>query len=169
MSWLKSAAEFIETVKRIGFEQALKVDFKGEENRDEALYVFWNAKQGILLCFDTWGDHVNGGSFYYNWIPKDRQVAYKYTHSGGFEKHNDGMVWIGRHDCRENLEENIKNLDRNGKFVVPWIKQPFLWLLHYKDEERNSNIHDHEYESVNKRRIAMFSKEIQDAIKGIEK
>jgi len=159
--------EYLKLVEKLGFKQALKVDFKGHENRNEALYIYLDSKRGILLCFDTYDVSVNGGHFYYNWIPKDRQEAYKYTSSGGFENHNDGMVWVGHHDCRGNIDINIRNLDENGKFVVPWIKRPFLWLLHYKDEERYGNIVDREYESVNKQRILQLPEDVQAAIMGI--
>ena len=166
MSWLTKTSEYLKTIKKIDFEQLLKVDFKGEENRNEAFYIFWDAKRGILLCFDTYGININGGHFYYNWIPKDRRAAYKYSSSGGFEKHNIEMMWVGYHDWRENIEENIKNLSKDGEFVVPWIKQPFLWLLHYKDKEAWTS---GGYKEVNKRRIAMLPKGVQVAIKGIEK
>lgn len=169
MSWLTKTSEYLETIKKIGFEQLLKVDFKGEENRDDAFYIFWDAKRGILLCFDTWGITVHSGDFYYNWIPKNIQVAYKHTSSGGFEKHNDGLVWVGRHNCKNDIDKSIRNLEENGKFVVPWIHRPFLWLLHHKDKERYSNIVDCEYKLVNERRILQLPKDVQIAIRGIEK
>ena len=157
--------EYIKLVEEIGFRQALKVDFKGYENRDEVFYIYWDTNHGILLCFDTYGINVNGGHFYYNWIPKNRQVAYKYTSSGGFEKHNDEMVWVGYHDCREDIDVNIRNLSENGEFVVPWKDRPFLWLLHFRDEEKYGD--NEEYKEVNKQRIAMLPEGIQTAIKGI--
>jgi len=141
------------------------VDFKGEENRDETFYIFWDAKRGILLCFDTYGVNVNSGNFYYNWIPKDRQ-AVKYKSSGSFEEHNDGMVWVGSHDCRNDIDINIRNLEENGEFVVPWIHRPFLWLLHYKDKKIETS---GDFKEVNKRRIAMLPEDVQTAIRGIEK
>ena len=96
------------------------------KNRDGAFYVYWDAKRGILLYFDTYGDNINGGKFAYNWIPRDRQAAYRYTSSGGFEKHNDGMVWVGYHSCGGgNIDVNIKNLEENGEFVVPWVGSHF--------------------------------------------
>lgn len=157
-------SEYLLLVEKIGFKQALKVNFKGYENRGEAFYIYWDINHGILLCFDTYGDNVNSGHFYYNWVPKDTQAAYKYTSSGGFEKNNDGMVLIGYHDCRENIDENIKNLEENGEFVVPWVYRPFLWLLHYKDKERHTSIDNMDFKLVNKRRIAMLPKDIQTAI-----
>lgn len=154
--------EYLEITERLGFKQILKVDFKGDKGRDEAFYVFWDTKRSILLCFDTYGINVNVGNFYYNWIPKDRQVVYKYTSSGGFEKHNDGFVWVGYHNCSEDLEKTIENFEENGDFVVQWIKQPFLWLVHYGDDKRK------EYKDINKQRIAMLPEGIQTAIRGIE-
>ena len=161
-------SEYLKLVRKIGFRQILKVDFKGYDDRDETFYIFWDTKRGILLYFDTYGDSVNSGDFSYNWIPKDRQVAYKYTSSGGFEKYNDGMVWVGHHDCGENIDTNIKNLEENGEFVVPWISRPFLWLLHYKDTEKYGRSEEG-YKGINERRIAMLPEGIQTAIRGIEK
>ena len=160
--------EYLKLVKKIGFKQALKVDFKGYEDRDEVFYIYWDTKRGILLYFDTYGENVNGGNFSYNWIPKDRQVVYKYSSSGGFKKHNDGMVWVGHHDCRENIDVNIKNLEENGEFVVPWISRPFLWLLHFKDTEKYGRSKEG-YKGVNEQRIAMLPEGIQTAIRGIKK
>ena len=160
-------SEFLQIVKKVGFEEALKVDFKGREDIDETLYIYWDAKRGILLCFDTYGDSgVNGGDFYYNWIPKDRQVAHKYTSGGVFEKHNDKVVWVGSHDCRTDVDINIRNLEENGEFVVPWVSRPFLWLLHYMDTEKYGG--DEKYKEANKRRIAMLPVDVQVAIRGNE-
>ena len=160
--------EYLELINRIGFEQALKVDFKGYENRKESLYIFWDAKRGILLRFDTYADDINSGHFYYNWIPKDGETYYNYISSGGFRKFDDKFIWIGDHDCRNNIDVNIKNLKENGKFVVPWMERPFLWLLHYKDKEKCSNntIDKDYYKLINEARILRLSKEIQIAIKG---
>ena len=71
------------------------MDFKGHENRDEAFYVYWDAKRGILLYFYTYGDNINGGEFAYNWISwKEDSLSeclldiymfrlhYKYWHNG---------------------------------------------------------------------------------------
>ena len=159
--------EYFKLVEEIGFKQALKVDFKGHKDEDEVFYIYWNAKNGILLCFDTYSGDLNSGDFYYNWIPKDRQVGYKYTSSGVFEKYNDKVVWVGSHDCRNNIDVNIRNLEENGEFVVPWINKPFLWLLHYKDTKKYST--NKGYKIVNERRIKQLSEKIQIAIKGGKK
>ena len=161
---MKTTEEYLKLIDGIGFKQALKVDFKRHENRNEALYIFWYEECGILLCFNTYGDNLNGGSFYYNWIPsgKDEEAVYKYTSSGGFRKFDDEFIWIGDHDCRNNIDINIKNLEENGKFVVPWAERPFLWLLHYMDDER----HTEEWKLVNERRILQLPKDIQIAIEG---
>ena len=158
---------FLKLIDGIGFKQALKVNFKGHENRDEALYIFWYKKYGILLRFDTYAGDINGGNFYYNWIPKDGETYYNYISSGGFRRFDDEFIWIGDHDYR-NININIKKLEENGKFVTPWVERPFLWLLHYKDKEKCSNntIDKDYYELINEARILRLPKDIQIAIKG---
>lgn len=167
------ALRYLELVERIGFRQVLKVDFKGYKNEDEAFFIYWDAKRGILLSFDTSNCRVNHGYLYYNWIPMDGEVSCSYRFADGvLVKYNDRILWVGRQSYSgRDIDEDIKNLDENGEFVVPWIIRPSLWLLHYKDKERErySKIVDKEYELVNERRIAMLPKEIQAAIKGNRK
>lgn len=159
-------SDYLELINKIGFEQILKLDFKGHENRCEALYIFWDTKHGILLCFDTYAGDVNSGNLYYNWIPKDMQAAHKYTSSGNFEKYDDEIVWIGDHDCRSNIDTNIRDLKKNGKFIVPWVRRPFLWLLHYMDKYKQNNVDNKKWKLINEQRILQLPKDVQIAIKG---
>lgn len=159
-------SEYLKWLNEIGFKEALKIDFVGHEKRNEAMYIFWCAKYGILLRFDTYSGDLNGGQYYYNWLPKDIDKGYEFVSSGGFYKYNDELIWIGSHDCRSNIEREIKKLKKNGKFIVPWIKRPFLWLLHYKDKEALIELSDREWDVVNYRRMHQLSDAIQTAIKG---
>lgn len=159
--------DFIKTVEKIGFKPIYDEKFKGHEARTEKLFIYWESKRGILLCFDTFGIHVNSGNFYYNWIPNDKISAHLCTSSGGFEKHNEEMVWVGYHNCRENLKEDINDLNKHGKFVVPWIKQPFLSLLHYTDQNNLDILDLTGHKAINEKRINILPIEVQTAIKGI--
>lgn len=158
-------SRYLRIVKDIGFDLALEFPFVGrpsgsESVYDERMFVFW--RDGILLVFDTYlEDSVNGGKFYYNWIPNDYKEGYKYTSSGGYYG-EDPMFWAGDHDCREALRFHIRRLDENGKILPVWEKRPFLWLLNYMDTKDDK----YDYEKINRDRIAMLPKEIQKAIKG---
>lgn len=68
------------------------------------------------------------------------------------------IIYSGYHDCRESLIWNIERLEQNGTFVPKWKKNPFLWLLHHKDTKDEN----YDYKQINKERIAMLPKEIQD-------
>jgi hypothetical protein len=138
------------------------------ETRNETLQVWWYAEKGILLCFDTYGgDSVNGGKFYYNIkLPESPRVPWSVTSSGGSrEDPVGGYIWVGDHDCREGVRFHIDQLAEHGKFVTPWIEQPFLWLLHYMDtkDKKPGCIN---YKEVNRQRIAMLPQDVQDAIRG---
>lgn len=94
----------LERYKRIiaeeGFREVLRVPFVSvnpwDEKRDESLYIYFRDKGGVLLAFDTYyGEKsVNGGNFYYNWKPKNKDYEkYRVTSSGGW-----------RFDCPPELE-----------------------------------------------------------------
>lgn len=156
---------YLRIVQDIGFEAALALPFIGrpsgsKKTYDERLFIFW--KNGVLLVFDTYlEESVNGGHFYYNWIPNDYKEGRHYTSSGGYYG-EDPMIWAGDHDCREALRFHIQRLEENGTFLPVWKNKPFLWLLHYMDTKDD----DYDYEAINKERISMLPKEIQKAIKG---
>ena len=148
---------YLDVIGKEGFEQVLCVPFAGRQT-SENLFIYWHPRDGILLRFDTYGgDHINGGHFYYNiWLdPK----AYNARSSGQFvtEPRDDGKrLWVGDHDCREAIRFNIQTLRNHGEFIPKWQKRPFLWLLHYMDNEKHG--------IVNERRIAMLPQHVRDAI-----
>jgi hypothetical protein len=85
----ETVEEYIRKITDFGFEQILKEDFQakgwGDDLTDNSLYIFWHKEYSILLKFDTFnGSGVNGGNFYYNWIPNDRG-GNAFTSSGGYE------------------------------------------------------------------------------------
>jgi len=154
--------KYLRITKEEGFEIVLKEDFV-YEGQSDALYVLWNDEDGILLKFDTyWSDDVNGGSFYYNWIPNELDNSSwrgTITESGGFADKR-GEVWAGHHDCREALRLHLHGLREKGTFVKPWVKNQFLWLLHYADtKDKNYNYH-----AINAQRIAKLPENVQKCI-----
>lgn len=157
---------YIRIIKSEGFEEVLILQFIGTYTKKcERMFVYFQKEKGILLKFDTYNqNHVNSGNYYYNWKPNDTKEAWGMTSSGGYEKDVNGdLVWVGNHDCREALRFHIRQLSNNGQFVTPWLKQPFLWLLHYEDTKEK----DYDYNTINKKRIGMLPDFVQEAIKGI--
>ena len=158
--------EYIRILQSEGFEQILDIPFCGRNNKGEHFFVFYHA-DGILLCFDTYeGNTINSGNFYYNWIPKDNLEYKDYHHvlsSSGVHEYDGQLVRIGSHDCRESLRQKLSGLRKYGTFVNVWVRQPFLWLLHYMDTKG-----PYDYEAINGERISMMPQNVQNAIAGVE-
>lgn len=134
--WGMSLIDYLEVIEDFGFERVLYLPFH-KDGVDNALYVYWEPERGILLSFDSYnGDRVNGGRFYYNWIPNET-TSHRVTSNGGFYKIAENrFVWSGYHDCREAIRHHIKQLESAGSFVVPWLKlDPCIWLFHYGETE----------------------------------
>ena len=178
---------YMEIVKSIGFEIALELPFvvqslfdKGPV--DEKFFIMIHRDKGILLEFDSYcGDRVNGGNFYYCWKPKpdlDKGIRPSILSSGGLESESDSdwrrnpkyyikgapedVYYSGKHDCREAIIHNIKQLSDSGVFLSPWPKNKrrLLWLLHYQDTKDEG----YDYEAINKERIEMLPQWARDII-----
>lgn len=151
-------SEYLRIAKEEGFEIILEVPFVGDHT-EEKLFVLFNRKDGILLCFDTYGGNkINGGHFYYNWTSNGNwREAYRFISSGILRD----LIWSGSHDCRENLRAHLAGLRNHGKFITPWKEQPFLWLLHYVDTKAEG----YNYKALNESRINQFPIEVKNAIR----
>lgn len=191
---------YLSVAARIGFEIVLVDNFAWQDTyvthqfgetlripytRESQYFVLWNRENSVLLAFDTYPHYevisptevvlkdqsVNGGNFYYNWIPNDRE-ARMYTSSGGYYK-PEGMTWddydklslsekifVGYHDCREALARNFTGLKEHGTFVKEWKQRPFFWLNHYHERDLKEMSND-EYTQA---RIARLPEDIQRAI-----
>jgi len=161
----ESEEDYLKKVTDFGFESLLIEHFTNSDGLKERLHIMFHYEYSILLCFDTFTmskgkSSRNGGNFYYNWIPNNKENRYDFTSSGGFEKTDNGLVWIGGHDCREAIKFNINRLNENGSLLKNWVKQPFLWLLHHGDTENEG----YDYQEINNQRILKLPKKVQDII-----
>ena len=168
-----------------GFEQALRLPFTAHDTydnttRDEALYVFWHARDGLLLKFDTYNTtRVNGGNVYYNVKPKagvlphDSDLCHGVTSSGGWHGADGDQVnwvWAGDHDCREALRFHLRQLREHGDFVTPWQYTPYLSMCHYqdyKDSHAQGLRYPDDFErhrQIDRERIALLPATVQDTI-----
>lgn len=150
---------YLRITKDEGFDVVLKEDFYGN-GCPESLFVLWNDENAILLVFDTYeGCYVNGGGFSYNWKPKSILSEECQNVMTGGCLNSDG-IWIGKKDCREALRLHLSDLRENGIFVKPWVKSPFLWLLHYMDTKNK----DYNYKEITAQRIAKFPEYVRKSI-----
>jgi hypothetical protein len=151
---------YLRKIKEEGFVEILAEPFQGHYS--EIFYVFYHIQDGILLKFDTYGgNRVNGGNFCYNWIPQlgengiPTEEAFRCTSSGGY---NSDWLWAGDHDCREALRYHIASLRKHGRFVTPWVREPFLWLLHYMDVKEEN----YDHKEITQRRLDQIIPKILD-------
>lgn len=79
----------------------------------------------------------------------------------GYIKNNNlKAVWVGHHDCREALKNNINLMVNNGTFLKKWKKQPFLWLLHHGD----TKIENYDYAQINQTRLNLLPDWVKECI-----
>lgn len=175
--FVNTLSDYLLKAISFGFEVVLREPFVNSDGVDENFFIMWLEKYSILLCFDThtWGDdgswtkpvpppNVNGGHFYYNIKLKPHgEINYRCIENGHFVDKNfetKDRTWIGHHDCRTGLKSNIEFLADNGEFLKQWVKQPFLWLLHHGDTDKEG----YDYKKINEERIAKLPKKVRDAI-----
>jgi hypothetical protein len=107
--------DYLRITSGFGFEVAYQESFKDlERNKEESLYVLFNKELGIILCFDTYGENVNGGDVYYNWSPNSMD-CYRLTSSGRF-------IWSNNTSHMALYED-----DFSKEYIIPDYPAPFKW------------------------------------------
>ena len=149
---------YLSITKELRFETVLELSFS-KNGANDKFFIQWR-KDGILLAFDTHSEtHVNSGHFYYNWA---RNKNGKDVSSSGHWL-EDGII-AGSHDAREALKFNIRQLEKNGKFLPKWKGLPHLWLIHHGDKV---DWRDDSSKIINAERIALLPPEVREAIGGL--
>ena len=162
--------DYIARIEEIGFKKVLEVPFHCrhcDEERDDTFYIFWH-KDGLLLRMDTFNGNRNSADVYFNFEPNDQTKFWEGldgVSSGGYEGEEGNLFFVGYIDAREAIKHNIQTIRTHGKFLNPWRRQGFLWLLHYGDTH-GKEYDEYDYKAINQERIAMLPKEIQEAAKG---
>lgn len=138
-------------IKDIGFECLLVDDFMSVDIFDKKEYpeqckIWFLEEKGIVLFYDTYRGKVNDSHFYYNWKPKRGNSFWEYASSGHIVKDTD--IWSGNYDARQAVRTNINNLSQGGKFVVPWVEEPFLWFTNHAE----TKVEGYDYKAITKDR-----------------
>lgn len=176
-SFSNALSDYQAIIAAEGFRCVLQIPFTviwgPTETQHEQFFIYFDDRRGVLLVFDTFGgSRVNGGKFYYNVRPKDRDAGMGYAGSSGgyrFCPHNgscrdaDDLVWAGDHDCREAIRFHLRQLESAGEFIMPWKVQPHLWLCHHGDTQGDGA---EDYSRIRQDRIAMLPLDVQAAIAG---
>lgn len=174
-----SIERYTRIIKEVGFIEILIEPFidnyDDDKRKEEYLYVYFQPGYGILLVFTSFRisevaePSVNGGKYYYNWQPnldeegKPVETAWHATSSGGYR---DGWIWSGDHDCREAVKHNINKLLASGKFVTPWVDEPWTWFVNYTEEylvrEYDFQLKSKVFNDINKRKMEIVIKLIKE-------
>lgn len=182
---------FISEIEKAGFERVLEIPFISlNEKYNEEFYVYFCRKHGIVLQFDSnISENLNGGQYYYQWMPSDeflleteRKFGYRMSHhnalsSGGFDIVNKQFIWTGYGDCRNTMLARINELKSDGFFITPWVKTCHTMtptFIHYGDHQCAYNapwseefeLYNRALEIISPKRFKMLPKFVKDAIKG---
>jgi hypothetical protein len=152
--------DYLGVLGSLGFKELLSGAVPGTEDK---WAVHW--RDGVLVFSDSYGGgkSLNGGKAYFNYSPKNSESAYLPGFSGcAVLDDNERAVWAGDIDVREGLRHRLTTMEQNGQLLKGWLKQPFLWLLHYQDTKTPG----YSYEDINKQRVEQLPIEVQKAIQG---
>lgn len=167
--------KYIDAITKFGFRQVYKLDFNyfnqyDKTPHEESMLVFFK-EPALLLKFDTFRGHRDGGKVHYFWKPDSDEYEReclsscswsiisperrRYYEKCDFTERD--LVWkeakrdhdicvIGDHDCREALFLKLNRLERNGSFI-PWFGNRVPWLCHSMDF-RDDNGGDMPFQAV---------------------
>jgi len=176
-TWGMNIKDVLTEIEQFGFRQVLDIPFMNDEGtKCDHLYIYFHYEHGIVLQFDTYGgDRVNGGNYYYQWMPENGKPCNSYAFSsGGWEKVDDKYVWEGHGDCREGMFESIRELAHDGKFITPWVKTSGIfgptfvhWMDHHSDGtwDEGYKLYEEALKVKTPERFKLLPSEVQSAIK----
>lgn len=186
-SFRRTAAWTLARMMQDGFDIVLTepfVGYPGESNYDERLYVLFCKRRGVLVKLETYGrgsEHNPEGScnhidFLFNWRPAHADARLESYSGHGFvdpeplfaaersEYNPEGKVYgiVGYIDGREGMFTRLQWMEQNGRFLTPWIEQPWMWFLTYQDTKTAGCDHN----AITAARVAKLPEEVRRAIKG---
>lgn len=150
-------AEFVIMMDEMGFKKVAAGQIPGT---DDEWFIDW--KEGILVFYDSFQSGINHATAYFNYLPVGENSCRTGFSGSAVEGPGGKNVWYGHIDVREGFKHRLAKCKESGVFMKKWIKQPNLWLLHYKD----TKVPGYNPEEINRQRIALLPEHVQDAIRG---
>ncbi len=119
--------EYLRKVKDFGFEVVYEEDFRAD-NIDEKFYVLWHKDYSILLHFDSYHGNRNGGSFYYNWSPNNRESR-NLTESGHvFTTYMDLITLEIKPNPVERPKWSTESYEEHNAIIKVWNEQDKAYI-----------------------------------------
>jgi hypothetical protein len=165
-----SLEDYLKFLADLEFQVVLKAPFIGREwkrpndvPKAEDYYILWRSP--VLVSFDTFGNVVNGGFVWYNWLPNEPGKA-PFSDENGYWK---GDIWVGNYDCRIDFKRKIDILEREGTLVSPWVEHQDLWLVNYTERyEGDAPQSPKDYKprdrGITREKVQLLPPEVRDCI-----
>lgn len=130
-----------------------------------------------LVKLNKYGGWVSSGRFYkkerdlvyfdknLNQQETKEIIGYKLTEEQ--EKHNQFLyenyygLWLGEHDCRNGIIQDIESLKRNGKLLSNWI-EPYSFL--YLAVGSEYTLTDRNHEEISLKRLKQIPENVKEKI-----
>lgn len=125
--------DFEKLIEKEGFTEVFSEDYVLEDSK-EVMKAFFHIKEGSLVVFTTYEEnYLNEAKLYFNWVCGKNPFGFGFSGSH-FEWEPDKNGISGYIHLHENFSEKINELRQHGKFITPWVENPFVWLVTSKDE-----------------------------------
>lgn len=151
-SWNQTLAEWTAVIEDMGFRLLCCEPIPGTGDKHR---IWWH-DDGILLHADSYGDDavVNGATALFNYCGPRSAM---HSCSSGFAGELDGQdVWDASRDAREGFRFAVDRMRQQGRFVKPWLRWNFRWLLHYGDTKAK----DYDYHAITAARLAQLPADV---------
>ena len=154
-SWSQTLAEWMAVVDDMGFRLLSCEDIPGTGDK----YRIWWHDDGILLHSDSYyNDKVcSSATAVFNYVGPRNAM---HSCSSSFAGELDGSeVWDASRDARDGLRFALDRMRECGRFVKPWLRWGFRWLLHYGD----TRTEDFDYAAITAARLARLPDDVRAA------
>lgn len=65
---------------------------------------------------------------------RETQKAWSERNKAYVTENNLRMIWVGNHDAREAIKNNISLMVKNGIFLTKWVEKQNIYLSHHGDK-----------------------------------
>lgn len=138
--WGMEFYDFVKIAEYLGFKKIKEYNFKHKNSEKESDFVLMAREDGILLNFDSFDEFgrksLNRAQIYYHWEPNDLNSLFAVNSSFFYvePKNESNNILNCSLDVREAFSFSLEKLEKNGKFINPWVS-PCSAFAFFTDDE----------------------------------